>query len=122
MNENAKKWVEKLRDPSLKQGRMVLGQDDRRCCLGVACDLAVEAGVCQVLRIKADGVIIYGPGDTASLPTVVRNWLGLRHVGGEYFEGGSVRYLSGWNDNGVSFSEIADIIESEPEGLFEAQS
>jgi hypothetical protein len=46
LNPNAKKWVTALRSGRFKQGRSVLNQGDRAlCCLGVACEVAIEAGV-----------------------------------------------------------------------------
>lgn len=49
---------------------------------------------------------------TTCLTELVRNWLGLRTVNGML---GCVTSLSEMNDNGDSFSKIADLIES-PEG------
>ena len=44
----------------------------------------------------------------------VREWLGLREDAGNH---GNIS-LASENDSGESFIDIADIIESEPEGLF----
>lgn len=39
------KWVEALRSGEYKQGKGVLEQEGKFCCLGVLCDLAVKNGV-----------------------------------------------------------------------------
>lgn len=105
MNDNAKKWVATLRSGEYKQTKGRLADDFGHCCLGVACELAIEAGVINSYH-KEKG----------SLPSLVKDWLGLRHWSGRYQ--GENRFLANDNDRGQSFSQIADIIESEPEGLF----
>jgi hypothetical protein len=51
---------------------------------------------------------------------MVKNWLGLSSDNGEFDTTSlaSIGSLAGVNDNGGSFGEIADIIESNPPGLF----
>jgi hypothetical protein len=58
----------------------------------------------------------YG-GEMAILPPIVKEWLGLETVTGRYFPS-NLMFLSKNNDKGKTFEEIADIIESEPPGLF----
>jgi hypothetical protein len=104
LNANAKEWVQALRSGKYAQGWYQLKRDDDRfCCLGVACELAMKAGV-----IKR-----YEPSNGA-LPRSVRLWLGLKHENGDY----GTASLANDNDHGKSFGDIADIIESEPDGLF----
>lgn len=110
MNSNAKAWVKALRSGEYKQGKGVLrNKEDEFCCLGVACDLYCKA----VEDIYDPDTESYG-GKDCRLPDKVMEWLGLGGGFGDYF-GSS---LSTKNDNGTSFSDIAGIIESEPEGLF----
>ncbi len=143
MNENAQRWVEALRSGDYQQGQYLLrqpvaGDADVYCCLGVACELYIEAGGTDLARelgpvdAWARGrqtklVYVYKSerdpvaGRTATLPTVVVQWLGLRHASGGWDvwggEPGS-HGLTGMNDGGASFDQIADRIEQEPRGLF----
>lgn len=117
MNANAKAWVNDLRTTTAKQGKGRLqNADGSFCCLGRACELAVAAGVIPSPRV--DGLslyYIYDDVETAYLPYAVEKWLGLRESGGRY-EGGNLILHN--DTEGLNFSQIADIIESEPEGLF----
>ena len=118
MNENAKKWVADLRSGKYKQGKGSLNCDGKLCCLGVACEVAIQNGVkVQVIKTKIDDASY--DGGFGFLPESVRDWLGLRTVDGEY-KTGDCHYtsLAKLNDKGKTFAEIADIIEGEPEGLF----
>ena len=120
LNENAKKWVTALRSSKYKQGKGQLKRDLSYCCLGVACDLyAQEFPEFDVYPREVAGSILYN-GEVNFLPTVVMNWLLLRTKNGEYGppEPGREHSLTWDNDNWAGFAEIADIIESEPLGLF----
>lgn len=115
LNENAKKWIEELRSGKWKQHKGALTNEDRNafCCLGVACELAVAEGVIPASEKGESGY--YHGLHVACLPDDVRDWLGLADNEGKCLDG---RTLSGHNDGGMSFNEIAGIIESEPPGLF----
>lgn len=110
LNEPSKMWVERLKSGKDKQGTHALRDSyGGLCCLGVACELAVENGV----------ITHYAP-NTAYLPLEVRNWLGLKTTNGSYqTDAGHAGYLVNDNDRGKTFEQIAAIIESEPFGLFE---
>ena len=120
--EVRKKWVEALRSGEYKQGRGALNKDNKFCCLGVLCDLAVKEGV---IPPPTKGTIspyyLYGTGDhkvSGVLPQEVMDWVGARSGAGEFWEP-RYRTLAGINDSDDStFEEIASIIESEPRGLF----
>lgn len=120
MNKEIKaQWLTALRSGEYKQGSGFLrivgqnGTENRFCCLGVLCDLAVKAGVTEVLTERYE--TRYGKdGDTntAVLPGHVREWAGLDTHAGSY--GAEKSYsLTGDNDGGMTFSEIADVIEKE---------
>ncbi len=121
MNQNAKAWVAALRSKQYQQGDGQLCEvmpdgSEKHDCLGVACELAVDAGICRKVaggyRSHEDGFYrLY-------LPPVVRKWLELRSQSGMFFRQGVPYSLAKMNDCGCSFEEIADLIESEPEGLF----
>lgn len=119
MNENAKKWVAALRSGDYEQETIgwmrqayqpgyeskTKNGPDKFCCLGVLCDISGLA--------KWKGASYMG--QIRHLPETVMEWAGLRDECGEI---NSTFSLTGQNDAGKSFNEIADIIESEPEGLF----
>jgi len=114
MNDNAKKWVAALRSGEFKQGSRFLCRDNRYCCLGVACVIAQRSGVSVSRKDTPSGYSVFGDGHTAGLPEEVKSWLGLKDSSGKYGH----RALVWDNDDGHTFPKLADIIESEPEGLF----
>ena len=126
MNDLAIAWLDALRSGKYKQGNgKLLGDNFAYCCLGVACDLFqkmygegewVEACSGESgFRFSIDG-----ESERGRLPVRVKNALGLAERDGGYHDKDNNRYttLLAQNDDGVPFSEIADIIEAEPEGLF----
>lgn len=112
MNANAKLWVEALRSGEFKQCQFHLTTPEGDCCLGVACKLAIRAGI--NLKVEVGEEFNSYDGASQILPERVREWLGLTGRDSGYLG----TQLSGENDRGKTFLEIADIIESEPEGLF----
>ena len=119
MNENAKRWVEALRSGEYDQANGALRNGDGFCCLGVACDLArVELGT--EWEESDDGAArLAGSSSFGYLPVGVQRWLGLASNDGSFWPGGGgTETLASLNDDGKTFSEIAAVIESEPEGLF----
>lgn len=114
MNDNAKIWIEALRSTEYKQGVGGLHPSEGKfCCLGVACDKYKEiTGQGEWLSDRT--FIINRISRISSLPVDVRDWLGLADIDGAFADG----CLADINDDGASFEQIADIIESEPEGLF----
>jgi hypothetical protein len=120
LNKNAKKWVRALRSGKFKQAKNVLATlKNTYCCLGVACELARKDGVrVSKKKNKEDGCFEYSSRQ-GSLPPQVQMWLGLGSDEGVYTsKNGRDTSLVVRNDTGKKFAEIADIIESEPEGLF----
>ncbi len=136
MNKNARKWVAALKSGEYKQVKHVLCElDDEHnlvghCCLGVACELYQEE--VGGLDIKIDKEMIDGrfvtfadfnPGEFTQgvtvLPECVGEWLGLNDISGGFRDEHKASHsLASLNDNGKSFDQIADAIESEPNGLF----
>lgn len=130
MNKEVKdKWLTALRSGEYKQGQAYMRTDhDEYCCLGVLCELAVRAGV-----IPAPTLGVAGPADQEScylyggehkepyyLPREVVDWAELDHesdptiYGLEVDDGEANDFgttLSGMNDRGDTFEEIAEIIE-----------
>ena len=131
MNANAQKLVDALRSGKYKQtqhtlARVVDGKIDCYCCLGVACEVFIENGN-HLDRRQRNNKVEYG-GRAVLLPVPVMIWLGFQFADGlceyEYVSqrGGKSRMetsLADLNDDhGKTFSELADIIESNPKGLF----
>lgn len=106
------KWVEALRSGKYEQGTGALNSDGKFCCLGV---------LCEVMGVPKYGEGIFrrvcygGPGDnsTGLLPISIREASGIRTSMGVYGD----TNLANQNDQGKTFSEIADIIEKEWEEL-----
>lgn len=134
LNENAKKWIEALRSGNYRQGVDSLATirdygDIEYCCLGVACELYAQEHDIDITE-SVNGTRLYYGDQEYSLPTVVKEWLGLADEHGTFYKDslpekhkdmslGDKPSLEQLNDNSVSFDEIADFIESEPGGLFE---
>jgi hypothetical protein len=121
LTEPQRLWVEALRSgdyPPTMSALCRLDEDGEPvgwCCLGVACEVAVKAGIDLPVERGADVSIRAYGDDTMFLPPIVRDWLGLRKDNGGFNSSDS---LSQRNDSGVPFKRIADLIESRPEGLF----
>ena len=136
LNANAQKWVDALRSGKYKQTREALrndeGNEPKFCCLGVACDLyAKETNVDGWQKIETGVNTLYKfvseeSSSEAALPRPVAEWLGLNSVEGEFdpeLAGLKVSTLIALNDDHdmrYDFKKIADIIESQPKGLFNA--
>lgn len=118
LNDNAKQWVEALRSGKYTQGMGLLrSRNDEYCCLGVACELYAERHPELVIAAPREDSDYYTYGGRCdTLPHAVVVWLGLRDAAGSYRPEESA--LTEDNDNGMTFAEIADIIEHEPDGLF----
>lgn len=107
----AEKWIAELRSGKWKQGKYSLSLNDKFCCLGVLCELAVKENVCEKVNRERD--VVYDEEDV-SLPLSVTKWAGIKN---------SVAYCAGSrslieeNDSGKSFLEIADIIEANIDNL-----
>lgn len=122
-SEIKKLWVDALRSGEFEQGtgalrRVLPGNTDKYCCLGVLSELAYRAGVVGVGRtLESRGVTQYGNA-TAYLPPEVCEWAGISME-----EDGDVdlRYEDGYepathlNDSvRLTFAQIADCIEATP--------
>jgi hypothetical protein len=111
MNDNMKLVLKALRSGEYKQTKETLQDEVGYCCLGVMCDV-FEKETGRTLR-RDVGSYLYG-GELGEQEGV-QEWVGLRHCDG------TSKYnppLVSLNDyDGYTFSQIADFIESEPEGL-----
>ncbi len=105
MTDPVELWIAALESGEYKQAQGRLRTNEGYCCLGVLCDVAKRQGVIRAYSAGGD-----------YLPQSVKRWVGLNSVMGSY---GSIGSLTLDNDvRGKSFTEIAAIIRSRPEGLF----
>lgn len=116
MNQEVKEiWVKALRSGKYIQGKERLRNvTDNYCCLGVLCDLHREMTDSSIWTRSLSGDFLYGNDGAKSstvLPGIVMNWAGLNDENPEITIMGTT--LAHMNDDGVSFEEIADIIEQE---------
>lgn len=83
------------------------------CCLGVLCELAIEAGVKVEKSMSRDNDYeeLYD-NKAGALPASVMDWAGMNTEDGD-FETKDMcdKSLAELNDAGKTFAEIADIIE-----------
>lgn len=124
MNPDVKRlWIEELLSGRHKQATNRLHYSDgRKCCLGVLCYLASEAGVVKSVHIRRESrqleeylepVVAY-EGSVSILPSSVIEWAGLQSDNNtvclpEPYKGQIT--LANVNDAGASFEEIATLIE-----------
>ena len=105
-------WTRRLESGDYLQGRGKLQEQDRYCCLGVLCEIAVEQGVIRQ-PMMVGGVVTYDNYNTAHLPYSVAYWSGITP------EGRLSRKVDGWedltqlNDNGYTFKQIAEVIRTD---------
>ena len=126
MNANMLLWVEELRSGRYRQGTGRLRDTDNKfCCLGVACDLFFrttgKGRWVPQLETSSFTFMVDDNGSDVALPKGVRDWLGLASASGgmkqRIHNGVTRQSLTNINDDGVSFDEIANIIESDIDQL-----
>lgn len=103
-------WCKSLRSGEYKQCALQLKTETGFCCLGVLTDLAVKAGVTSWQEVHATIPSIH-----EMLPNTVAVWAGIpiddyssQPTTNLSVAGDS---LSGLNDQGRPFTQIADLIE-----------
>ena len=113
-------WCEDLRLNAHRQGTFFLhvlkDSDHRWDAFGRAWEIAIAEGLDTTITEQHEPlatVFLYDGWD-CSLPPYVRKLFGLRDSNGN-FEGGSLAYMA---DHGLTFEEVAQIIERGPRGLF----
>jgi hypothetical protein len=101
------KWVSALRSEKYKQAQGELRREDGYCCLGVACDLADPNGWVENTNSVGVRRYTYKYGEDkrgCDLPDNLVVMLDLSE--------NTMDTLITMNDNGKSFTEIADFIEN----------
>jgi hypothetical protein len=119
--ENRIALVKALRSGEYAQIKGCLHDDRGYCCLGVACDIYRKA-----LNDQHCGWTLLGETDRycfsdnvgsfsgSGLPAGVQYWLGFDDEGSLPNAIGAYRRLTALNDNaGLSFAQIADVIEEQ---------
>jgi hypothetical protein len=96
------KWIEALRSGEYEQGQSFLREGDKFCCLGVLCDLKEPAN----WRRSGDSYD-YVVGSDASMGLLPFSLKAETGINGQIES-----EIVGMNDEGKSFSEIADWIEA----------
>lgn len=108
-------WTSALRSGEYIQTTGTLQTTVGHCCLGVLCEVADKENI-FVERNGIDGLL---DGVYLGNQKDVFEWCGLNNEGGRFKC--PIEHLGSlWelNDRGYTFLQIADIIESIPEGLF----
>jgi hypothetical protein len=111
-------WTDALRSGKYKQGMGRLRTANNTfCCLGVLCDLAVDAGVLPAPKLEAARLYAYEDltyqdnCKVSTLPEDVRKWAGMNTLSGYFSIDEAGDSLTQLNDRGVTFTKIADIID-----------
>lgn len=102
MTEIQQKWLDALRSGKYKQGRLRLRRGDEFCCLGVACDIYNDT------KWKPSWWgSLYEVGDGLTIDLLLNGW--LKDLFGLTED--NMETLASMNDEGKTFTEIADFIE-----------
>lgn len=108
-------WVKRLRSGDYEQGKRHLNANGRYCCLGVLCEIAVEAGIVTkfesgneiaVITSNNETAVIYDRKFSGILPPRVVEWSGL-----ESSDPILLRESSEYWTNGMSLSHVNDMLE-----------
>lgn len=117
-----KLWIKALRSGKYKQGKSRLQYHNTFCCLGVAC-LVYEQETGNTLERSS---LPYGDelyGQNLNRYRVVKQWLNLRSTLGRALKGDDKSLIDNksliqLNDTDNSFTDIANILEKQPELYF----
>lgn len=110
--EFADKWVAELRSGKWKQGKNALKvrkphEKTGYCCLGVACEIS------GIKPIKTDDGKWEYDGVYVVLPDSIKKKIGIKIRSGGFYLGMGLgeQSLASLNDNGLTFNQIADVID-----------
>lgn len=115
MNPEVKaKWLAALRSGEYTQGTGTLRDEfDNFCCLGVLCAIAVKDGLeIDVAAPGENGAWSYD-GEEWFLPPKVSYWAGMDKNDPRIAVSGYTRVSDLNDDAGMTFEQIADVIEVE---------
>ena len=110
-----RQWIKELRSGNYKQGNRRLRDENRHCCLGVLCDIVKKrADVSLITKsvaeqaLSEDGVL---PGEVCELLGTDSN--PVLHAISTRDHKHVHESLTSLNDDGLTFPQIADMIERE---------
>ena len=115
--ENMRLFVEALLSGEYEQGRgrlkLITPEGVKHCCLGVACEVALQNGVELEVETSSEGVVFFDQ-TSLYLPEAMREWLGLSPGPKSYsLLLGANNSAIRMNDTiGTSFEEIAIAIRN----------
>ena len=110
--EIATLWQEAPLSGKYEQGQSALNSHGKLCCLGVLCEVAIEAGL-QLKKTRHRKSYLYGEDDDSGfLPQEVMEWADIKTTRGTFIypDGRASNSLTLMNDNGNTFSEIVEVI------------
>lgn len=110
--EIKEKWLTALKSGKYIQGTKKLSNHGKHCCLGVLCELAVEAGIISK-EVNLEEPIRFGTSCNY-LSDEVMSWSGLRNDSGLFAkEDGRCRSLSRINDTECDgkYTSVIPLIE-----------
>ena len=130
IEERRKLWIDALKSGKWKPLHGQMGRiDDRRCCLGVACEAYLAAG--GAIDVTGDHSLIFG-GQKYDLPDDVRRWLGLTTESASFPTADGTNALVGINDQmfldatkygafapPTDYAPIVAVLEDPPPGLYQ---
>ena len=118
LENNRSAWTAALRSGLFRQTTGHLEGCGGHCCLGVACVVYEEQTGVKLERDASYSIAGGALGHSDELRKV-QEWLGLTTTNGDLDDGSALTEL---NDGGtLDFKDIADLIESNPKGLFRKQ-
>lgn len=111
-------WINRLRSKKYVQDKHSLNYNNEKyCCLGILCQIALEKKLIDVCLLREDNCYVYntvGYKDNTAIdiPNEFCKDLGI-HVYGRYnnVKNETFTLISHNDDDGLSFEQIADIIE-----------
>jgi hypothetical protein len=107
----AEQWIAALCSGEYKQTTGFLRNKNRFCCLGVLCNLHAQAHPEIAKKELSKNVYL---NYSTILPVEVQKWAGLNSRNGSLCRSGSLKFagksLTKFNDEGVSFDQIAQVI------------
>jgi hypothetical protein len=105
----AKLWSADLRDPAHKQAKGALFDGKGHCCLGRLCVVLNE----QFVRdTSTQRYFVEGTNNFEVLPGRVMDRAGIATDGGQFVPAyGRIDSLADGNDEGLTFPQIADLID-----------
>ena len=109
-NAAVKKWIDALRSGEYKQCAGQLRLEDKHCVLGVLCDLHAKETSDEWKTF--DGDYTY-QSYTEDAPPLVEIWIGDELMKSLHSQVG----IMDCNDSGMSFEQLADVIEREAKEL-----